>query len=271
MPELPEVETTRRGIEPLVLQRRIRDLVIREHRLRWPVPRHLPTTLAGATVTGVGRRSKYLLLNTTAGCLLVHLGMSGNLRLVTDRVAPQRHDHVDIRFHGGRILRLNDPRRFGSVLWTPDHPETHPLLARLGVEPLEEAFDGAYLHRLSRGRRQPIKAFIMDGHIVAGVGNIYASEALFLARIHPRRASGRISLARYRRLATEIRRVLEDAIQAGGTTLRDFVDGRGRPGYFGQQLRVYGRAGLPCPDCGATLRQRRDNQRATCYCPRCQH
>ncbi|MAT92526.1 MAG: DNA-formamidopyrimidine glycosylase [Halioglobus sp.] len=269
MPELPEVETTRRGIEPHCLGRRVRRVTVRESRLRWPVPPDLPQRLRGAVIRGVDRRAKYLLLRTARGDLMVHLGMSGSLRLVPPREPPRTHDHVDIELQGDYCLRFNDPRRFGSLHWlAPGEPT--PLLDHLGPEPLSDAFDGAWLYRLSRGRRGAVKTFIMDGKVVVGVGNIYASEALFLAGIHPGRAAGRVSLARYERLAVQIKRVLTSAIEQGGTTLRDFVGGDGKPGYFAQQLRVYGRAGAPCRACGGPLKELRLGQRSSVYCVTCQ-
>ena len=269
MPELPEVETTRRGIAPLVEGRRVSRVVVRQPRLRWPVPEELPELLARRTLQRVERRAKYLLLRFGHGTLILHLGMSGSLRVVPPRTPPEKHDHFDLVL-GGRCLRLRDPRRFGAVLWTGEDPARHPLLANLGPEPLEAAFDGAHLHRRSRGRATAVKNFIMDGRIVVGVGNIYASEALFEAGIHPARPCGRISLERYRRLADAIRRTLAHAIEQGGTTLRDFRQADGRPGYFVQALKVYGREGAPCPRCGAPVRQRVIGQRSSFYCGRCQ-
>ena len=269
MPELPEVETTRRGIAPLVEGRRVSRVVVRQPRLRWPVPEELPARLARRTLQRVERRAKYLLLRFGHGTLILHLGMSGSLRVVPPRTPPEKHDHFDLVL-GNRCLRLRDPRRFGAVLWTGEDPARHPLLANLGPEPLETAFDGAHLHRHSRGRATAVKNFIMDGRIVVGVGNIYASEALFEAGIHPARPCGRISLERYQRLADTIRRTLADAIEQGGTTLRDFRQADGRPGYFVQELKVYGREGAPCPRCGAPVRQRVIGQRSSFYCGRCQ-
>ena len=270
MPELPEVETTRRGIEPHVRGSTIREVIVRQPRLRWPVPEDLPERLAGQRIRHIGRRAKYLLLGTTAGTVILHLGMSGSLRVVQTGTGAGKHDHVDFVLDDGQALRLTDPRRFGAVLWTDDAVEKHPLLGALGPEPLDDAFDGDHLYRLSRGRRAAIKTFIMDARIVVGVGNIYASEALFRAGIHPRRAAGHVSRRRHACLAGSIRAVLDEAIQQGGTTLRDFVGGDGRPGYFARHLNVYGRAGEPCPACKATIRQIRLGQRSTFYCPRCQ-
>lgn len=269
MPELPEVETTRRGVLPYSEGRRIGRVIVREHRMRWPVAADLPERLAGQRVEAVERRAKYLLFRTGAGTLLVHLGMSGSLRVMNPNDAPLRHDHVDILFEGGHCLRYNDPRRFGCLLWIPAG-EVHPLLTGLGPEPLSEGFDGAYLYRRARGRRGPVKSFIMDGRIVVGVGNIYANEALFLAGIRPQRAAGRISRDRYELLAQRIKQVLTSAISQGGTTLRDFVGGDGKPGYFAQQLFVYGRAGAPCKACGRPLQEVRLAQRTTVYCMACQ-
>ncbi|TXS93802.1 bifunctional DNA-formamidopyrimidine glycosylase/DNA-(apurinic or apyrimidinic site) lyase [Parahaliea maris] len=270
MPELPEVETTRRGVAPYAEGRVVRDLVVREGRLRWPVPAALPDLIRGQKIDRIERRAKYLLFHTRVGTLLVHLGMSGSLR-VLQGVPPQpmKHDHVDVVLADGNLLRYNDPRRFGCFLWLSPG-EDHPLLSSLGPEPLSDEFCGELLFRRSRGRNGPVKSFIMDGHVVVGVGNIYANEALFLSGIRPDRAAGRISAARYEQLANNIKQVLTSAITQGGTTLRDFVGGDGKPGYFAQQLYVYGRAGLPCKACGALLREQRLGQRATVYCVTCQ-
>jgi len=269
MPELPEVETTRRGVEPHVAGRRVKRLVVRQPSLRWPVPPELPQLLAGRTLRGVQRRAKYLLFPTSTGSLLLHLGMSGSLRLVNPGEAPGRHDHFDIELSGGAILRYNDPRRFGCCLWVPAG-ETHPLLANLGPEPLSSDFSSEYLYRKSRGRRGPVKPFLMDQKVVVGVGNIYATEALFAAGIRPDRAAGRVSQARYGRLAEEVKQVLTNAIGHGGTTLRDFVGGDGKPGYFARELAVYGREGQPCKRCGQMLKNSRLGQRSTVYCVVCQ-
>jgi formamidopyrimidine-DNA glycosylase len=270
VPELPEVETTRRGIQPLVAGRTVTEVEIRNGRLRWPVSRMLPSRLRGLTLDRVDRRAKYLLLRFDAGTLILHLGMSGSLRVLPEPTAPGEHDHVDIRFSGGYCLRLRDPRRFGSLHWTSAPAERHWLLAALGPEPLSEAFHGGYLFARARRRSAPAKNFIMDGRVVAGVGNIYAAEALHLAGIHPDRAARRISRDRYEALAIGIKRVLQNAIDGGGTTLRDFTRADGEPGYFGRHLLVYDRAGQPCR-CGAALiRKSLTGQRATYYCPRCQ-
>ncbi|MFN2308206.1 MAG: bifunctional DNA-formamidopyrimidine glycosylase/DNA-(apurinic or apyrimidinic site) lyase, partial [Gammaproteobacteria bacterium] len=239
-------------------------------RLRWPVPRALDRTLPGQVVLGVRRRGKYLLLDTAVGTAILHLGMSGSLRLLPAGTPVGRHDHVDILLDSGQCLRLTDPRRFGALLWTTAAAEQHALLAGLGPEPLSDAFDGAGLAAAARGRTLAVKPFIMDSHVVVGVGNIYANEALFLAGIHPHRPAGRIAPARYEALAAAIKQVLTEAIRQGGTTLRDFVGGDGRPGYFQQALRVYDRLDEPCHTCGAPIRGRRIGQRASYYCVNCQ-
>lgn len=271
MPELPEVETTRRGIAPLVEGQRVTCLEVRHAGLRWPVPTaRLRRELVGQVIDLVERRAKYLLLRTRAGTAILHLGMSGSLRLVPTGGPTGRHDHVDLELANGYCLRLTDPRRFGALLWTRADPLQHPLLKDLGPEPLGDGFDGTYLFRHSRGRKVAVKALLMDSRIVAGVGNIYANEALFQAGIHPARAAGRIGLARYERLAVAVAQVLRESIAQGGTTLRDFVNGDGQPGYFSLYLRVYGKGGQPCPACAATLKEIRQGQRGTVYCPRCQ-
>lgn len=270
MPELPEVETTRRGIEPHVLGQRISAVIIRQRRLRWPVPKALDAALPGQVIRSVRRRAKYLLLDTDAGTAILHLGMSGSLRLVARDAPIGKHDHVDIQLDSGQSLRLTDPRRFGALLWTTAAPEQHELLIKLGPEPLSDEFDGAHLFTRSRGRKVCVKQFIMDSHIVVGAGNIYASEALFMAGIHPTRPAGRVSLARYNVLADNIKKVLAASIKMGGTTLRDFVGGDGKPGYFKQTLQVYGRADEACTHCGAPIRSKRIGQRSSFYCVNCQ-
>ena len=270
MPELPEVETTRRGIAPHLVGRRVVAVAVRNPRLRWPVPPQLASELSGHQVVGVDRRGKYLLLRIGLGTLIAHLGMSGSLRILPARTPAGAHDHVDLVLDDGRALRLTDPRRFGCLLWTRGDPLRHPLLAALGPEPFDAAFSGDYLFRRTRGRRLAVKALLMDGRVVAGVGNIYANESLFFAGIHPGRPAGRIGLARYDKLSAAVRDVLQEAIRAGGTTLRDFVGGDGQPGYFGQKLRVYEREGEPCGGCGDSIRRRVIGQRASYFCPRCQ-
>jgi formamidopyrimidine-DNA glycosylase len=250
--------------------RRITGVIIRERRLRWPVPRALAGALRASLFTRIDRRAKYLLFHADGGCMILHLGMSGSLRIVRDDAEPGKHDHVDIVFDAGTRLRFRDPRRFGSIHWTRRDPLRHRLLAGLGPEPLEPALTGACLHARARGRAQSVKSFIMDSRTVAGIGNIYANEALYAARIHPLRAAGRLSLERYELLAASIRQVLNAALAQGGTTLRDFVNGEGEPGYFGMQLRVYDRAGRPCRRCRTPIRTLRSGQRSTFYCPSCQ-
>ncbi|MGZ8216625.1 bifunctional DNA-formamidopyrimidine glycosylase/DNA-(apurinic or apyrimidinic site) lyase [Methylomagnum sp.] len=270
MPELPEVETTRRGIAPHILGASIAGLVVRQPRLRWPVPGDLPGKLAGQSIQAVRRRGKYLLLDTGTGTLIFHLGMSGSLRLTDPNHPPRKHDHLDLVFGNGLCLRFHDPRRFGCLLWTEAEPESHPLLANLGPEPLSADFTGHYLHERAGERHLAVKLFIMDSHIVVGVGNIYANESLFRAGIAPARPAGRVSLARYEKLVESIREVLEASIEQGGTTLRDFVNESGNPGYFRQTLQVYERADEPCRHCGTALRQGRLGQRATYWCGKCQ-
>ena len=269
MPELPEVETTRRGLEPHVTGRRIHGVIARRANLRWPIPADLDALLAGQPVTAVRRRAKYLLVDVPTGSVIVHLGMSGSLRVLPGDTPLRAHDHVDISLDNGHVLRLNDPRRFGAVLWQPAGT-THELLADLGPEPLSDDFDGDYLFARSRGRKAPVKTFLMDQAIVVGVGNIYAAESLYLARISPLRAAGGISRERYRRLADEVKRVLDYSITRGGTTLRDFISPDGLPGYFEQELHVYGRDGQPCRTCGRALKHATIGQRATVWCSHCQ-
>lgn len=269
MPELPEVETTRRGILPIVSGARVKTVKIYETRLRWPVPAEL-AELKGKRIETVSRRGKYLLLHTEAGVALVHLGMSGSLRLVKPDEPRRTHDHIEITLDSGWLLRFHDPRRFGCFLWLTTPPSEHPLLVDLGPEPLEDGFDGQHLFTRSRGRSAPAKSFIMDSHIVVGVGNIYANEALFKAGIHPLREAGRISSSRYNRLADEIRAILTYAIERGGTTLRDFVNSHGEPGWFQLELDAYGRAGETCRRCNATMKEVRLGGRSTVYCPQCQ-
>jgi formamidopyrimidine-DNA glycosylase len=270
MPELPEVEITRRGIAPLVVGRTVERVVLRRRDLRWPIPHALSSTLTGQRIDAVERRAKYLLLRTRAGSALLHLGMSGSLSITDPAVPPRRHDHYDIVFDSGTALRCNDPRRFGCLLWQQPG-DVHPLLRGLGPEPLSNDFDGDWLWARSRGRRAAVKPFLMDQAIVVGVGNIYASEALFIAGVHPKRAAGAISRRRYARVAAAVRSVLEYAIACGGTTLRDFLAPDGARGFFKQELLVYDRAGHPCKRCGAMIRAQTIGQRRSYWCPRCQH
>lgn len=280
MPELPEVEVTRRGIMPYITNRRIRRVEVRSAMLRWPVPPQLATLLNGRLITGVERRGKYLLLEIESGWLLIHLGMTGTLRILSHPAASHspllpsdRHDHIDWVFDEC-VLRFRDPRRFGAVLWhagTVGPVLLHPLLAKLGIEPLSADFNSALLHHRTRTRRTAIKQVLLAGQIVVGVGNIYASESLFRAGIHPATAAGRISVKRYDKLVTEIRATLTEAIEKGGSTLRDFVGSDGKQGYFQLDYFVYGRNGEPCRNCGTPIRQIVQGQRSTYYCPRCQH
>ncbi len=271
MPELPEVETTKRGVAPHVTGFPVSGVIVREHRMRQPIPSNLPQLLRGQVLQAVKRRAKYLLFEFPAGHLIVHLGMSGSLRVVSPDTAPQKHDHVDLIFARKHCLRMRDPRRFGLVLWTTEDPTQHPLLRELGPEPWDTRFDAEYLHELAHARSGAVKNFIMDGGVVVGVGNIYASEALHRARIHPSRPARRVSRARYALLVNAVREVLEAAIAFGGTTLRDFAHDDGKPGYFRNELKVYDRAGQPCLQCGeADIRTRVIGQRMSYFCPRCQ-
>ncbi len=270
MPELPEVETTCRGIRPHIEGRKIKEVIVRESRLRWPVPAKLDKTLQGKAVISVKRRAKYILLQLQGGYLIIHLGMSGSLRIVNIAESPKKHDHVDIILDNNQSLRYHDPRRFGAILWTTEPVYEHALLNHLGPEPLETEFTAQRLFQYSRGRSQPVKTFIMDNHTVVGVGNIYASEALFTAGIRPDRACGKISRARYERLTESIKETLSKAINQGGTTLRDFVGGDGKPGYFKQELAVYGRSGEPCITCSSPIKAMKLGNRNTFFCSKCQ-
>jgi formamidopyrimidine-DNA glycosylase len=274
MPELPEVETTRAGLAPHLEGRRVRSVLLRRPDLRWPIPPEVAERLPGQRIAAVRRRAKYLLLDTDAGSALLHLGMSGSLRVLPAKTPVREHDHVDLALDSGRVLRFNDPRRFGCLLWQ-EPGETHALLRALGPEPLSDAFDGTafngdYLFARSRGRSAPVKSFLMDQRVVVGVGNIYAAEALFAAGISPLRAAGKVSRERYGVLADEVKRILAHAIARGGTTLRDFIAPDGAPGYFEQELAAYGRGGEPCPRCGRPLKQAMIGQRASVWCGHCQ-
>ena len=269
MPELPEVETTRRGIAPEVDGRKIARVVVRESRMRWPVPEDLAVCAEGQAIVDIRRRGKYLLLDLETGSIIIHLGMSGNLRVLDQGTPAKKHEHIDIELDSGKLLRLTDPRRFGAVLWQPAG-SLHKLLSKLGPEPLLDLFDSEYLVKRSKGRALAIKQLIMNAEVVVGVGNIYANEALFRAGIDPRRSAGRISKSRLARLVIEIKRVLTNAINRGGTTLRDFLSSEGKPGYFAQELLVYGRAGEPCKTCSTILKEVRMSQRSTVFCPKCQ-
>ena len=270
MPELPEVETTRRGLAPHLLNQRIKTAIVRNHAMRLPVPRQLPQLVSGASIESVERRAKYLLIGCGRGTLIVHLGMSGRLWLVDANAPVQAHDHFDLVLENGSAVRLRDPRRFGLVLWHEGDSMQHPLLASIGPEPLSAAFNGELLYSATRNRTAAIKLVLMDSHVVAGVGNIYASEALFRARINPKLAAHRVSRARYDVLAHKVRETLEAAIVAGGSTLRDYVGGDGRAGYFQNEHLVYGRAGEPCYVCATAIRESKQGQRATFHCPVCQ-
>lgn len=270
MPELPEVEITRRGLAPHLTGLRIRAVVIRNNRLRQPISAGLADFLPGQIIHAVARRGKYLLLECDNGRLILHLGMSGSLRVLPAETPPEKHDHFDLVLENGLCMRLRDPRRFGLILWSGDDPLHHPLLVKLGVEPLTADFSGVLLHGASRGRGIAIKQFLMDGKTVVGVGNIYANEALFHAGIHPQAVCGRIGETRCEKLAAAVKDTLNAAIAAGGSSLRDFCDSAGNPGYFQQQYFVYGRTDLPCRVCGTTIANMRQGQRATFYCPQCQ-
>jgi formamidopyrimidine-DNA glycosylase len=270
MPELPEVETACRGIAPQLVGRCVARVIVRDPRLRWPVPRSLAQDLTGQTFRSVARRAKYLLLATDRGTAILHLGMSGSVRIVPSGTPPSRHDHVDIVLDNTRCLRLRDPRRFGALLWTRADPTTHRLLRQLGPEPLGADFTADYLFRASRGRRVALRDLLLNSHVVAGVGNIYANEALFAAGLRPQRPAGRTTQAQCAAIVAAVRRTLRRAIRAGGTTLRDFQNADGLPGYFQQTLRVYGRKGEPCPRCGTRIKGLRLGQRSAFYCPHCQ-
>jgi formamidopyrimidine-DNA glycosylase len=268
VPELPEVETTRRGIEPHLSGRHLEAWTIRNAALRWPV--EIPRALQGKRILSVGRRAKYLLIRFDQGALILHLGMSGSLRVLSADAPLLKHDHVDLLLDDGRVLRFNDPRRFGSIHWQPHPVMEHWLLRALGPEPLSDALSGAYLKAAARRRKVAVKNFLMDAHVVVGVGNIYANEALFMAGIRPSLRASRVTLASYERLAGAVKEVLQQAINMGGTTLRDFVNQDGQPGYFKQSLYVYGRSGQPCKICDTPLKALRIGQRATVFCPKCQ-
>jgi len=275
VPELPEVEVTRRSLEQHLTGLTVADAVIRHARLRWPIPKNLPKLLRGQTIRALRRRGKYLLVEFDHGTLIMHLGMSGSLRLLPAGTPPEKHDHFDLALSNGALLRLRDPRRFGAVLWHGGDMHTHPLLATLGPEPLpdkfgKDDFDARYLYQATRGRSSAIKQLIMNSRVVVGVGNIYANEALFRAGIKPQLAAGKLSLPRCAKLVEEIRATLAEAIQLGGSTLRDFVNTAGQPGYFQQHYWAYGRGGEPCRKCGAPIEQIKQGQRSSFYCKHCQ-
>lgn len=270
MPELPEIETIRLGISPHIKNQVIEDISIRNKILRWPITATLKHDLLGQQFQKITRRGKYLLCYADHGCMIMHLGMSGSLRIVDKEVKPEKHDHFDILFASKKILRFHDPRRFGAILWTKTDPLQHKLIKHLGPEPLSKDFNGKWLYKKSKKHSLAIKNFIMDSHHVVGVGNIYASESLFLANINPKRKAGNVSLKRYTYLADAIKEILKQAIKQGGTTLRDFVNSDGKPGYFQQQLNVYGRAGAPCTQCHSTIKRVKIGQRSSFYCALCQ-
>lgn len=270
MPELPEVETTRRGIEPCVVGHVIRKLIVRESRLRWRVPRDLAELADGQRVQQLRRRAKYLIFDLQRGSMILHLGMSGSLRVLPQQTPVLAHDHIDLVMDSGMCVRFNDPRRFGCLLWTQEDPLTHPLLSSLAPEPLSDDFDGEYLASAAKGRRVAIKQLIMNGQVVVGVGNIYASEALFRAGIRPRRAAARLKRPEFDALVKSIKEVLRDAIRAGGTTLRDYINPEGMPGYFRQELFVYERTRDPCRVCKTPIKHLVQGQRSTYFCPQCQ-
>ena len=271
MPELPEVETTRRGIEPHINHQLISDIAIRQRQLRWPIPQQLRQAARNQKILGVDRRGKYLLLRLHNGTIIIHLGMSGSLRICSVETPAEKHDHVDFIFGNSKVLRLRDPRKFGAVLWTAKDPAQHKLLSSLGPEPLADHFSAEYLYQQTRKRSASIKSLIMNSHIVVGVGNIYACESLFLACINPKRKAGSLSLSRCSKLVSAIKQVLTQSITQGGTTLRDFIRENGQPGYFSLKLHVYGKAGEPCAKCGRPIRQIKQQQRSTFYCSNCQH
>ena len=271
MPELPEVETTRRGILPHCQQQTITDVIIRNRHLRWPIASTLASQIRNLRINDVQRRAKYLLFATDNGTLILHLGMSGSLRVSDKHEVIKKHDHVDIVLSNQMILRFNDPRRFGSLHWTRQPVEKHKLIRALGPEPLGRLFTAQYLYSISRNRKVAVKNFIMNSHIVVGVGNIYASESLYLAGIHPGRAASRISLQRYEKLRVSIQETLQAAIESGGSTLNDFIKPDGQPGYFQHHFRVYGKTGQPCEQCGQLISKIDLGQRSTFYCKTCQN
>jgi len=270
MPELPEVETTKNGIEPHLVNVVVEKIIIRQPILRWSITPELSESMEGQVIRSVSRRGKYIGIHTDIGTMIVHLGMSGSLYLVEQKTEALFHDHVDVVLSSGKCLRYTDPRRFGSILFTENDWLQHSLISQLGPEPLTDAFNSAYLVEKAKARKKPIKTFIMDSKIVVGVGNIYANEALFKSGIRPDRHAGRISKQRLSLLVENIKIILRDAIEQGGTTLKDFVGGDGKPGYFKQSLSVYGRAGSPCISCQKELTESRLGQRSTVFCSHCQ-
>ncbi len=270
MPELPEVETTLRGLKPHLEDAMIQDVIVRQHQLRWPIPHNIKRKIKQHRIRELSRRGKYLLIHLEVGAIIMHLGMSGSLRIINDDVPAKKHDHIDIILSNHKIMRYADPRRFGALLLTEDDPLEHPLLRSLGMEPLDTCFTSRYLLKMMKSRRTPVKSLIMDSKIVVGIGNIYASEALFLAGIHPLTPAGDLNEMQCKRLVKSIKQILRAAIKRGGTTLKDFINSDGRPGYFSQQLKVYGREGQPCVKCNANLELLKIGQRSTVFCLNCQ-
>lgn len=270
MPELPEVETTCRGISQHILEQKVTKVIIRAPKLRWPIPKKIANMLPDRKPTSIVRRAKYILLHFDNGTLIIHLGMSGRLQTLFEPTAAGKHDHVDILFANGCCLRYTDPRRFGCMLWTEVPALEHDLLRNLGPEPFSKEFTATYLHNISSKRKSPVKNFIMDSKVVVGVGNIYASEALFAARINPTKPTNAITKDQFSTLIKHIKVILRKSIKQGGTTLKDFLDSSGKPGYFSQQLQVYGRAGEPCTQCNSAIESITLGQRSTFFCPNCQ-
>jgi formamidopyrimidine-DNA glycosylase len=270
MPELPEVETTLRGLAPHLTGQFVANVIVRQPKLRWPVPANLPKLLRGQTIRSLRRRAKYLLIEFDHGTLIIHLGMSGSLRILPNGQKPEKHDHFDLMLENNLMMRLRDPRRFGAVLWSEGDVSNHPLLAHLGPEPLEAEFNAEYLYRATRGKTAAIKLVIMDNRIAVGIGNIYANEALYRAGIRPQLPAGKLGKTRCALLVAALKKTLQDAIRLGGSTLRDFVNSDGQPGYFQQHYWVYDRKNAPCRACGTLIRQIRQGQRSSFYCPACQ-
>ncbi|MFI4919046.1 MAG: bifunctional DNA-formamidopyrimidine glycosylase/DNA-(apurinic or apyrimidinic site) lyase [Legionellales bacterium] len=270
MPELPEVETVLQGLKPHIEGAFIQEVVVRHQQLRWPIPADLKNHLVQTQIAAISRRAKYLLVSVTTGTMIIHLGMSGSLRIVTRNTSPGRHDHVDVVFSDTHLIRYTDPRRFGAILWTEDDPYQHPLLKTLGPEPLEANFTATYLYQSVKNRRKTIKEFIMDSHVVVGIGNIYAAEALFSSQIHPCTPAGLLTETDCVHLVESIQAILQSAIKQGGTTVKDFINSDGKPGYFAQELQAYARGGLPCRRCQAPLTSIKLGQRSTVFCANCQ-
>ncbi|NIY83338.1 bifunctional DNA-formamidopyrimidine glycosylase/DNA-(apurinic or apyrimidinic site) lyase [Vibrio hepatarius] len=268
MPELPEVEVSRMGISPHLVGEKVAKLTFRTPKLRWDIPAELKQ-MEGQVIRSVSRRAKYLMIETDLGSAIVHLGMSGSLRVLDAEIAPSKHDHVDLKLENGKVLRYNDPRRFGAWLWTENGE--HTALNHMGPEPLTDAFNADYMLEKAANKRVAVKQFIMDNKVVVGVGNIYASESLFSAKLHPSKAAGQLTQEQWQKLVQEIKQVLATAIKQGGTTLKDFSQADGKPGYFAQELQVYGRAGDACLSCGNEIEELKIGQRNTFFCPHCQH